>query len=76
MLERLESLHERGVVHRDIKPGNFVMGYGMNEKNMYILSILDYHISIGYLEGYILNMMIMYPSEELIVMLLLMPMIK
>jgi len=37
MLERLEVLHEKGVVHRDIKPGNFVMGRGNNSPCVYLI---------------------------------------
>jgi len=37
MLERLELLHEKGVVHRDIKPGNFVMGRGANAPCVYLI---------------------------------------
>jgi len=45
MLHRLESLHDKGVVHRDIKPGNFVMGYGSTEKCVYLI---DFGLSHKY----------------------------
>uniref|UniRef100_A0A6B2L6I2 non-specific serine/threonine protein kinase n=1 Tax=Arcella intermedia TaxID=1963864 RepID=A0A6B2L6I2_9EUKA len=37
MIDRLETLHKRNVVHRDIKPGNFVMGTGGNASKVYLL---------------------------------------
>jgi len=45
MLDRLEILHERGVVHRDIKPGNFVMGRGENDSCVYLI---DFGLSHKY----------------------------
>jgi len=30
MIDRLAKLHSVGIVHRDVKPGNFVMGKGEN----------------------------------------------
>lgn len=33
MVSRLELLHGRNYVHRDIQPGNFAMGLGMHSKS-------------------------------------------
>jgi len=37
MIDRLADLHSVGIVHRDIKPGNFVMGKGDNANMVYLL---------------------------------------
>ena len=40
MINIIESLHKRHVIHRDIKPDNFVIGLNKNDKKNYILLIL------------------------------------
>src|SRR6185437_12370144 len=37
MISRLESVHNAGIVHRDVKPGNFVIGRGKDAKNVYVI---------------------------------------
>jgi len=39
MIDRLAVLHNTGIVHRDIKPGNFVMGLngGANSQEVYLI---------------------------------------
>jgi len=48
MLERLELLHEKGVVHRDIKPGNFVLGRGSASSCVYLI---DFGLAHKYRTG-------------------------
>lgn len=43
LLSRLESLHSRGILHRDIKPQNCLMGVG-NKGN--VVYITDFGISV------------------------------
>ena len=37
MLDRLEFIHNKNIIHRDIKPDNFVMGSGNKSHIVYIL---------------------------------------
>ena len=37
MIEILEFIHNKHIIHRDIKPDNFVMGRGENSKYLYLL---------------------------------------
>lgn len=45
MLERVETIHSRGIIHRNVKPGNFVMGRGRNAHKVYII---DFGVSTLY----------------------------
>ena len=47
MIQRIEYIHSKGYIHRDIKPGNFVIGRGDNSKKIYII---DFGISKRYID--------------------------
>ena len=45
MIDRIEYIHSRKLIHRDIKPDNFVMGRGLRS---HIVYILDFGLSKKY----------------------------
>ncbi len=37
MLERIELVHKKQFLHRDIKPDNFLIGVGKNKDKVYVI---------------------------------------
>ena len=47
MVQRIEYVHSRGYIHRDIKPGNFLIGRNHESKKIYII---DFGLSKKYID--------------------------
>lgn len=46
MIQRLENLHEKNLIHRDIKPDNYVIGY--DDQNYTTVHLIDFGLAKYY----------------------------
>jgi len=48
MIQRLQTIHNKGIIHRDIKPSNFVFGTNSDSN---IIFLIDYGFSKGFIQN-------------------------
>ena len=47
MIERIQDLHTRGILHRDVKPDNFMVGFGDSRNDVFLI---DFGLSRSFID--------------------------
>ena len=51
MIRVIQEVHEKGILHRDLKPDNFCIGNGDNDLTKASLYLIDFGLSKTYMEN-------------------------